>query len=92
MGAFCCPPALDPPTPQHKKCRKMLQGLAVALLPMAGLAAAAADNGFGFQIFISLFMIMFLFLAWRTFNWCTILMFLLYSMMSGLQTCITFAG
>jgi hypothetical protein len=70
----------------------MLQGLAIALLPMAGLAGAAADNGFAFQIFVSLFLIFFLFLAWRTFSWCTVLFFLLYALVSLLQSSIALAG
>jgi len=92
MGAMCCPPALDPPSPQHLKCRKLLQGLAVGLLPMAALAAAASENGFAFQIFLSLLLIFMLFLAWRTFSWCTVLFFLIYSLISLLQNGIAVAG
>lgn len=90
MGAnMCCPPAVEPPTPEHAKCRKLLRILAIALVPVCILGAAAGDR---FQIFISLFLIFFLFIGWRTLNWCSVLFFLIYSLQQIIQSSIAIAG
>ena len=35
MGNNCCPNAQEPPTREHLKCRKILQGLTIYLIPLA---------------------------------------------------------
>ncbi len=89
---MCCPPALEPPTPQHLTAKRMLQGLAIGLVPIVILAFASANGSLIFQIFISLFLVFFLFLAWRTFNWCIVLMYMIYSMVLFIQDAIGLAG
>lgn len=92
MGQVCCPPALEPPTAEHGKCKRYLQGLAIGLLPVSILALASGNSDFIFQFFMSLFLVFFLFLAWRTFNWCIVLMYMIYSLVFLMQAAISLAG
>jgi hypothetical protein len=80
---------MEPPTPEHAKCKKILMILAVALLPIAILSLVVGDP---FQFFICLFLLFFLFLAWRMFNWCTLLIFFIYSIQQIIQSSILIAG
>lgn len=89
MGAVCCPPALEPPTPGHAKARKILMTLALAIVPIAILALVVGDP---FQFFICLLLVFFLFVAWRIFNWCTVLMFFVYCIQQIIQNTIIIAG
>jgi hypothetical protein len=88
-GGMCCPPALEPPNAEIAKCRKLLQGLAIGLIPVAVLSLAA---GQAFQFFVFLFLFIFLFLSWRTFNWCSILFFFIYCLVQLVQSTIIIAG
>ena len=92
MGDVCCPNAQDPPTPEHLKCRKILQGLAIYLLPLSIVGLVTGTSAYIFQFFLSLFLVFFLFMAWRTFSWCIVLMFIFYSMIFFIQSAIGFAG
>ena len=91
MGQMCCPPALEPPTPLHLKSKRYLQGLALGIIPIAGLALACGGDWI-LQFFMSLFLVFFLFLGWRTFNWCIILMFMIYALIFLIQTAVGLAG
>ena len=88
----CCPNAMEPPTPEHLKCRKILQGLAIYLIPLAIVGLVSGYSELIFQFFLSLFLAFFLFMAWRVFNWCIVLMFIFYSMVFFLQSAIGLVG
>lgn len=88
-GAVCCPPALEPPTAEHAKCKKILMILTICLLPMAILSLVV---GQAFQFFICLFLAFFLCMGWRLFNWCTILIFFLYCLQQVVQSTIMIIG
>ena len=93
MGAAnCCPPQIEPTTPDQFKARRILQGLTAGLLPVAGLALAAADQGFLWQFFMALLMALLLYMGWRSLNWCSVMFFMLYCMMPLIQTTLLIAG
>ena len=89
---MCCPNAQEPPTREHAKCTKILMGLAIYLLPLSILGLVTGDTTYIFQFFMSLFLIFFLFMAWRTFSWCIVLMFIFYSMVFLLQSVVYLVG
>lgn len=88
-GAVCCPPAIEPPTPEHAKCKKILMILAIFLIPIAALALVV---GSAYQFFICLFLAFFLFMGWRLMNWCTVLIFFLYALQQILTSTILIIG
>jgi hypothetical protein len=92
MGEVCCPPAQEPPTPEHLKCRHILMGLAITLLPVAVLGLVSGDSSYIFQFFMSLFLVFFLFTGWRSFSWCIVLMFIFYSLIFLLQSVVGLVG
>ena len=92
MGDVSCPNAVEPPTPEHQKCRRILQGLTLWLIPVAVLGLVSGDSSYIFQFFLSLFLVFFLFIGWRTFSWCIVLMFFFYSLIFLIQSVIGLAG
>ena len=88
MG-MCCPPQVEPPTPEALKCRRLLQVLAVGLVPVAVFALVAGDP---LQFFVCLFLLYFLFMSWRIFSWCSVIFFFLYCIISIVQSSIDIAG
>ena len=84
-----CPEPLEPPTPQIKKCRLILQVLALGLVLISALAIA---NGYFFNIFMYALLAYMLWMSWSQFNWCFALIFFLFSVTSLIQNLITLIG
>ena len=72
---MCCPPTIDPPNDELAKCRRLLQGLAIGLLPIAVLSIVTE---FYFQFLVAILLFFLLFMSWQVFNWCSVLFFFLY--------------
>lgn len=84
-----CPEPLPPPNDKIKKCRIILQVLAVGLLLITIMAIVAKDI---MNVFMFLLLFYMLYMSWTQFNWCFALVFFLFCFTNLIQVTILLVG